>query len=66
MIRAAAVVASLLVLGGCGSKTTRTVMRIQQCNGIAADVAFHYAICGNRFGRGLYLVSQDGTRTVVG
>ena len=59
MIRAAAVVASLLVLGGCGSKTTRTVTRIQQCNGIAADVAFHYAICGNRFVR-------DGKTLAIG
>ena len=59
MIRAAAVVASLLVLGGCGSTTTRTVTRIQQCNGIAADLAFHYAICGNRFVR-------DGKTLAIG
>jgi len=49
--RAAAVGASLLVLAGCGSTRTRTVTKIEQCNGIAADLAFHYAICGNRFVR---------------
>ena len=51
MIRAAAVVAGLLVLAGCGSTKTRTVTRIQRCNGIAADLTFHYAICGGRFVR---------------
>ena len=51
MTRVAAVVAGLLVFAGCGSTTTRTVTRVQRCNGIAADLAFHYAICGNRFVR---------------
>jgi hypothetical protein len=59
VIRAAAVVAGLLVLGGCGSTTTRTVTKIQQCNGIAADLAFHYAICGSRFVR-------DGKKLAIG
>jgi hypothetical protein len=59
VIRSAAVVASLLVLGGCGSTTTRTVTRIQQCNGIAADLSFHYAICGGGFVR-------DGKRLAIG
>jgi hypothetical protein len=45
--RAVAVVAGLVVLAGCGATTTRT----EQCNGIAADLSFHYAICGNRFVR---------------
>ena len=55
MTRAAAVVASLLVLAGCGSTTTRTVTRtvthVQRCNGITADLSFHYAICDGRFVR---------------
>jgi hypothetical protein len=59
VIRAAAVVASLLALGGCGSTNTRTVTRIQQCNGIAADLSFHYAICGGRFVR-------DGKTLAIG
>jgi hypothetical protein len=56
---AAAVVGALLVLSGCGSTTTRTVTRIQHCNGIAADLAFHYAICANRFVR-------DGEELAIG
>jgi hypothetical protein len=49
--RAAVVVTSALMLAGCGSTTTRTVTRVQRCNGIAADLTFHYAICGGRFMR---------------
>jgi hypothetical protein len=59
VIRAAALVASLLVLSGCGSTTTRRVTRIQQCNGITADLSFHYAICGSRFVR-------DGKTLAIG
>ena len=51
MIRGAAVVALVLLLAGCGSTTTRTVTRVQRCNGITADLTFHYAICGDRFMR---------------
>jgi hypothetical protein len=58
VIRAAAV-ATLLVLAGCGSTTTRTVTRVQRCNGIAADLSFHYAICGGRFVR-------DGESLAIG
>ena len=43
--------AAVLVLAGCGSTKTVTVTRVQRCNGIAADLSFHYAICGNRFVR---------------
>ena len=57
MTRAAAVVAGVLVLAGCGS--TKTVTRVQQCNGIAADLSFHYAICGDRFVR-------DGEALAIG
>jgi len=57
--RAAAVVAGVLVLAGCGSTKTVTVTRVQQCNGIAADLSFHYAICGNRFVR-------DGEELAIG
>jgi len=51
LTHAAAVLAGLLVLAGCGSTTTRTITHVQRCNGIAADLSFHYAICGNRFVR---------------
>ncbi len=51
MIRAALVVTSALVLAGCGSTTKRTVTRVLRCNGIAADLTFHYAICGGQFMR---------------
>jgi hypothetical protein len=51
VIRAAAVLAAVLVLAGCGSTTTQTVTRIERCNGITADRTFHYAICANRFVR---------------
>ena len=51
MIRAAAIVAALVLLAGCGSTSTRTVTRVQRCNGITADLTFHYAICGDRFMR---------------
>jgi hypothetical protein len=57
--RAAVVAAGLLVLAGCGSTKTRTVTRVQRCNGIAADLTFHYAICGNRFVR-------DGEELAIG
>jgi hypothetical protein len=57
--RAAVVVASLLALAGCGSTKTRIVTRIQQCNGITADLSFHYAICGDRFVR-------DGEALAIG
>ena len=50
-MRAALLVAGLLLLAGCGSTKTVTVTRVQRCNGIAADSAFHYAICGGRFMR---------------
>jgi hypothetical protein len=50
VIRAAAVVAAL-VLAGCGSTKTATVSRVERCNGITADLSFHYAICGGRFVR---------------
>ena len=59
MTRPAVVVASVLLLAGCGSTATRTVTRIQQCNGITADLSFHYAICGNRFVR-------DGKTLAIG
>jgi hypothetical protein len=49
--RAAAVLAGLLVLAGCGSTTPRTITRVQRCNGIAADLTIHYAICAGRFVR---------------
>jgi hypothetical protein len=59
VIRAGVLVAALLVLAGCGETKTRTVTRVQQCNGIAADLSFHYAICGNRFMR-------DGEALAIG
>jgi hypothetical protein len=63
LIRAAAGVAALLVLAGCGSTETRTitetVTRVQQCNGITADLSFRYAICANRFMR-------DGEALAIG
>jgi hypothetical protein len=57
--RIAAVVAGLLLLAGCGSTRTVTVTRVQRCNGIAADLSFHYAICGDRFLR-------DGEELAIG
>jgi hypothetical protein len=51
VIRAAALAGLVALLAGCGSTTTRTVTRVQRCNGIAADLTFHYAICGGRFMR---------------
>ena len=51
MTRALALGAALLLVAGCGSTSTRTVTRVQRCNGIAADLSFHYAICGGRFMR---------------
>jgi hypothetical protein len=59
VIRAFAVVAGLLVLAGCGATKTRTVTRVQRCNGITADLSFHYAICGGRFVR-------DGEELAIG
>ena len=59
MIRTVTVVAGLLLLAGCGSTKTRTVTRVQQCNGITADLSFHYAICGGRFVR-------DGEELAIG
>ena len=50
MTRAVAVLA-LLSLAGCGSTSTHTVTRVQRCNGITADLTFHYAICADRFMR---------------
>jgi len=51
VIRAGLVAVGVLVLAGCGSTKTVTVTRVQRCNGIAADLSFHYAICANRFVR---------------
>lgn len=51
MIRSFALVAGLALVAGCGSTKTRTVTRVESCNGIAADLSFHYAICGGRFMR---------------
>lgn len=51
MIRACVLGAVLLFVAGCGATTTRTVTRVQRCNGIAADLSFHYAICDGRFMR---------------
>jgi hypothetical protein len=65
VIRAAAVIGVLLVLAGCGSTKTVTVTRVQRCNGIAADLAFHYAICGGRFmrdGRPLAIDNPPGAK----
>ena len=58
MTRALAVVAGLLLVAGCGSTKTVTVTRVQRCNGIAADLSFHYAICDGRFMR-------DGTLLAI-
>jgi hypothetical protein len=57
--RAASVIVCLVVLAGCGSTKTRIVTRTQQCNGITADLSFHYAICGGRFVR-------DGEALAIG
>jgi hypothetical protein len=45
-----AALAAVLALSGCGS-STRTVTHVERCNGIAADLTIHYAICGSRFVR---------------
>jgi hypothetical protein len=59
VIRAAALLAGVAVLAGCGSTTTKTVPRVRRCNGITADLSFHYAICGGRFMR-------DGEALAIG
>ena len=59
MKRAASVIVCLVVLAGCGSTKTRIVTRTQRCNGITADLSFHYAICGDRFVR-------DGEALAIG
>jgi hypothetical protein len=59
VIRAGVLLAALLLVAGCGETKTRTITRVQQCNGIAADLSFHYAICGNRFVR-------DGEALAIG
>jgi hypothetical protein len=59
VIRAGLLFAALLLVAGCGETKTRTITRVQQCNGIAADLSFHYAICGSRFVR-------DGEALAIG
>jgi hypothetical protein len=64
VIRVGALVAVLL-LTGCGSSTTTTVTHVEQCNGIAADLTIHYAICGDRFvrdGRTIPVVDPPGAQ----
>ena len=67
MTRALAIAAGLLLVAGCGSTKTRTVTRVVRCNGIAADLSFHYAICGGRFMRdGQVLAISRPTGAKVG
>jgi hypothetical protein len=48
-VRRAAGLVAVLALAGCGSSVetvTRVERSAERCNGIAADLTIHYAICG--------------------
>jgi hypothetical protein len=60
---------AVLPLAACGSSvrtSVRTVTHVERCNGIAADLTFHYAICGGhrfvRDGRTLAITDPPGAK----